>query len=294
MSDLIIIKQLPVIEEQLKLIRKQIQEKIDRALAMVCTEESVKQIKEIRAELTKDYQAFEEKRKEVKTKILTPYNCFEDVYKECVTQAFKPADQKLKVKIDEVEDGLKEIKKNEVVEYFNECAAAANIDFITFEQSGITVTLTASKKSLKERAKAFVDKVSDEMSLIDTQEHKAEILVEYKKTLNVASAITTVSARHRAIEEERENEKRRQNIAEANNLAKQRVDAAAEEEQMIFSPPTADPIGNKEDISPDESAPSQAQGAKLFQVTFTVTATREKLVELKEFLVNGGYDYESK
>ncbi len=64
--------------------------------------------------------------------------------------------------------------------------------------------MSDSKKSLKERCAAFVDRITEELALIETQEHKEEILVEYKKSLNVAQAITNVSARHRAIEEERQ------------------------------------------------------------------------------------------
>ena len=58
-------------------------------------------------------------------------------------------------------------------------------------------------KSLKEQAKAFVDKIADDLNLIETQEHKAEILVEYKQTLNVSQAITTVTNRFKDIEEEK-------------------------------------------------------------------------------------------
>ena len=71
-------------------------------------------------------------------------------------------------------------------------------------------------KSLKEQAKYFIDKVADDLKLIETQEHKAEILVEYKQTLNVSNAITTVANRFKAIEEEkvRQQEKEKQFIEE--------------------------------------------------------------------------------
>ena len=49
----------------------------------------------------------------------------------------------------------------------------------------------------------FIDKIADDLNLIDTQEHKAEILVEYKQSLNVSNAITTVNNRFKAIEEEK-------------------------------------------------------------------------------------------
>lgn len=60
------------------------------------------------------------------------------------------------------------------------------IDFVTFEQANIGITLSASLKSLKEQAKNFADRISDDLMLIQTQENKAEILVEYKNTLNVS------------------------------------------------------------------------------------------------------------
>ena len=54
-KDLIEVKQLPVIEEQLRSVSTVIDERVKNATSLVCTEESVKTIKEIRAELNKDY-----------------------------------------------------------------------------------------------------------------------------------------------------------------------------------------------------------------------------------------------
>ena len=69
--------------------------------------------------------------------------------------------------------------------------------------SKINVTLSASLKSLKEQAKLFIDTVEGDLRLIDTQEYKTEILVEYKKSLDVSDAITTVVDRHKEIEVEK-------------------------------------------------------------------------------------------
>ena len=97
-----------------------------------------------------------------------------------MTNIFKPADAQLKDKIDDVENGLKDQKKAEIAAFFDEYRESKNIDFITFEDSGINVTLSASKKSLKDQARAFVDRVNDDLMMIDTQNNSAEILVEYK------------------------------------------------------------------------------------------------------------------
>ena len=281
-TDIIVVRQLPIIEEQLMLIRDGIQAKVNYALSMDCAEDTVKDIKALRSELNKDFTELENKRKEVKKAIMSPYDQFEAIYKACVTDIFRPADADLKAKIDAVEAVLKDEKANEVMVYFYEYIASKDIDFIGFEQTGIAITLTASKKSLKEACKAFVDKVVEELALIDTQENKAEILVEYKKSLNVAQAITTVANRMKAIAAENE----RQELIkqrEAERLAAEQIVDTVIDEQMTT--PTVEPVEE-----PDEAP---VETVKSYAVTFTVTGTMDELRALKTFLVNGGYKFET-
>lgn len=272
-KDLIEVKQLPVIEEQLRSVSTVIDERVKNATSLVCTEESVKTIKEIRAELNKDYKEFEIKRKLVKEQVLKPYNDFENVYKECISDKFRNADIILKGKIDNVENELKSKKEKEIKEYFEEYKTANNIGFITYGQARINVTLSASMKSLKEQAKQFIDKIVDDLKLIETQEHKTEILVEYKQTLNVSQAITSVTNRFKAIEEEKKK------IEQEKELQKFVVDTAKESdkysEQIILNSPSVE-----EKIE------------EILTLKFTVRGTRTKLRELKQFLESGGYDYE--
>lgn len=210
-NEMIVIKQLPVIEQQLKMVSAEIDEKVKNAVALVCTEENVKAIKEIRANLNKESKEYEDKRKQVKAEVMKPYEEFESIYKECISDKYKVADVELKNKIDSVENELKANKKTEVENYFNEYLNSKNIDFVTYEQANINVTLSASMKSLKEQAKNFIDKIADDLKLIDTQEHKAEILVEYRQSLNVSKAITVVSDRFKAIEEEKSKQIQKEN-----------------------------------------------------------------------------------
>ena len=272
-EDLIEVKQLPVIEEQLKSVSTVIDERVKNATSLVCTEESVKTIKEIRAELNKDYKEFETKRKLVKEQVLKPYNDFENVYKECISDKFKNADIILKEKIDNVENELKSKKEKEIKDYFEEYKTANNIDFITYQHAKINVTLSASMKSLKEQAKQFIDKIIDDLKLIETQEHKAEILVEYKQNLNVSQAITMVTNRFKAIEEEKKK------IEQEKELQKIIVDTAKESdkysEQTILNAPII-----------------EEKTEEILTLKFTVKGTRTKLRELKQFLESGGYDYE--
>lgn len=274
-TEIISVKQLPVIVEQLAQVKETVIQRVQTATSLVCTDETVKEVKKARSELNSEFKAWEEKRKEVKTAVMTPYEKFEAVYKECVSDTYKAADKDLKSKIDSVENELKEKKSAEVREYFSEYLISKNIDFVAFEQAGINVTLSASLKSLKEQSKAFVDKICDDLALIDTQEHKAEILVEYKKTLNVSAAITGVTARIKAVEDE----KRRQEEAAA-------IRAAEEQRLAEIKAAVPEPV-------PEVTAPVEIQSEeKIYILRFTVKGTKDKLRELKAFLNNGGYKYE--
>jgi conjugal transfer/entry exclusion protein len=157
------------------------------------------------------------------------------------------------------------LKVKEVKEYFEEYKTANNIDFITYEQARINVTLSASMKSLKEQAKAFIDQRIDDLKLIETQEHKAEILVEYKQTLNVSNAITTVMNRLEAVEEEKS--KIQENINQLENT-------------------------NTPKNEPSVVQELQTTEEKIYKITFTVTGTAVKLKQLKQYLLDGGYQYE--
>lgn len=285
-NELIVVKQLPIIEERLKQIKGQIEEKVFVAQSMVCTEDTVKQVKAIRAELNRDFKGLEEQRKEVKDKVLAPYQAFEAVYKECVTDVFAPADSQLKAKISEVEDGVKEQKRQEVAGYFQEYAESRNIDFLSFDEAGIEVTLSASLKSLKARAAAVIDKVADDLALIDAQENAAEILLEYHKTLNVAQAINTVAARYRAIEDE---ESRMQRAKEKEQAQR---DAAAKTDKAIQQQPVSAPVQLPKPEQAQEEAQEKPPVTKEYCVSFKVYGTLEQLKALKAFLVEGGYRYE--
>ncbi len=263
MSDeIIVVKQLPVIIEKLEQVKAEVSEKVAFTTSLVCTEETVKEVKKARAELRKDFKSWEEKRKEVKNAVMSPYEQFEAVYKDCITDTYKTADNDLNSKIDSVESELKAKKQTEVKEYFDEYLLSKGIDFVTFEQANIGVTLSASLKSLKEQAKNFADRISDDLMLIQTQENKAEILVEYKNTLNVSQAITSVTARLRAIEEEKKHQEE------------------TETQSVKTTPPTIE--------APKVEEPEE----KKYTLSFKVTATKSKLIELKKFLNNGGYNYE--
>ena len=244
-NEIIVVKQLPVIVEQLQTIKADVTARTSDVMNLVVNEDTVKEVKAIRAELNKEFKYWEDKRKEVKTAIMQPYDNFEAAYKDCITTVYKTADVDLKNKIDSVESELKQNRAREVLDYFNEylCSVEAVTgislyDFVTFEKANINITLSASLKSLKKQAKEFIDRICEDVNLIGTQEHKDEIWHEYKSTLNASSAITTVVNRHKAIEEAKAREAERQARAEAEKKAVEKVDTVVE----TLTPPTAEPF----------------------------------------------------
>lgn len=266
MQDLIIVKQLPQIEEHLKELSIEIDKKVENAKSLICTEENVKTIKQIRADLNKEFKEVEQQRKTVKEQILKPYNDFESIYKQYISDKYKSADIDLKQKIDNVEKELKEQKEQEVKDYFEGYKTTNNIDFVTYKQANINVTLSASMKKLKEQAKEFIDKIIDDLKLIEVQQHKEEILVEYKQTLNVSLSITTVMNRVKEVEKE----KQKQLIEEASKSV------------IIPSKQNEFKSANDFEIVPEKR-----------KITIDFNIYEEQLEKLKKFLDISNIEYES-
>lgn len=297
-ADLIVIEQFPIIREQLHSIKAAAENDVSKALAMECTEDNKQEIKRLRSSLSKQFTALEEKRKGVKNAILGPYNEFETIYKECVTNIFKPADEKLKEKIAAVENAQKQGKEEKARKYFNEYVESKGIDFLTFENVGLIINLSISDKKCKDTIKAFVDRIGGDLALIDTQQYKDEILVEYKESLNVSKAITSVTTRHRLIEEE---EKRRAEAeakakAEAEQVAA--VDAAIEvDEQTAFEAPVPENPDESEFIPEPVAIPVYrgeepfVKQEKRYKVKFEVEGTMDDLRAMKQLLSGRGMKY---
>jgi len=182
-----------------------------------------------------------------------------------------------KINIDNsIEIEQKKKLEEEARAYFTEYIESKKIDFVTFEKIGLKIGASDNPTKLKKQITAFVDKLVDDLNLIETQEHKAEILVEYKQSLNVSQAITTVTNRFKAIEEEKK--KQEEKVVHIEMNQNHEISKRTHEElEDVFSKPLEQPKEEKEEI---------------LTLKFTVKGTRTKLRELKDFLENGGYDYE--
>lgn len=275
-NQLIVVKQLPLIEEHLKNVSLEIDKKVKEVKSLVCTEENKQAIKKIRTEMKKEFEEYEIQRKTVKEKVSAPYMKFEEVYKECISEKFKDADKELKNKIDLIENEQKKRLEDEAKRYFEEYTTSEKVDFIEYEKMNLKIGVSDNPTKLKKQIKEFIDKITDDLNLIETQEHKAEVLVEYKQTLNVSNAITTVTNRFKAIEEE--NKKREE-------MMKKTFDVAYDDDKN-------EQINTVEEDTILQAPAVEEKAESILTLKFTVRGTRTKLKELKNFLENGGYDYE--
>lgn len=289
MQDLIVVKQLPQIEEHLKELSIDIDKKVENAKSLICTEENVKTIKQVRADLNKEFKEVEQQRKMVKEQILAPYMQFEEIYKTYISDKYKGADSDLKTKIDTTENELRARKEQETRDYFEEYKQSLSIDFIKFEDAKIKVGLADSKTSLKKQAKDFIDRVNTDLATIMLQEHKEEILVEYKQNGYVLStAISTVINRMKAVEEtkKKQEELKQKQLEEAQRIADENIKAQTEATKQAldnFRVPEQEVL---------QAPIIEEKQEEILTLRFTVKGTRTKLKALKEFLVNGGYEYE--
>lgn len=231
---------------------------------IIFTDESILVAKEEKKKINKFKNEVFQYRKEIMNQFNEPIRRFEELGKE--TEAIlKDTYETINNQVSSFEDKQKKIKEQEIREYFDEYKTFHKLDFVNYEMANINVTLTASIKSLKEQAKAFIDKILDDIQLINTQDYKEEILVEYKQNFNVSKAITNVKNRIAMIEREKQIQEDLKQQKE--DLEKKLSNFPKQEETILQAPKT-------EDISETKS-----------KMTFTVCGTIQQLKLLKQFIL---------
>lgn len=261
LNELVIVKQLPVITQQLQIISDEVDKRIEHAMSLECTEESLKEVKNERADLNKIKTALEDRRKQVKEAVLAPYEEFEKIYNDLVKTKLVNADETLKLRVDNIETVQKQQKEEVLREFFLEHQAANHLeDFITFEDLGLNITKSASEKALKEQIKAFCEKVAGDIRAIQTDEDKEEILLEYKNNgFDYAKAKTTVAEKKKALEQFK------MQMAKNGEEIKQDEVVIQNIETMV-------------------SAPVEIVEEEKFEFEFKVKMTKTQAKELKEWL----------
>lgn len=286
------LQQLPIIVERLHSVKADIEQRTADALSLVCTEQTYKSVKDARAQLTKEFKEYEAQRIAVKEKILEPYTEFEKVYRECVTVPFQTADTELKRKITDVTSGIVAQKTDVVQEYYNELVAAAGIDWMDDLIYRPKVNMSDSVTALKKQAKAFVDGIVSDVTAIDAMESSAEVMVEYRKNLDLPTAIKVVDNRHKALEEQRRlEEERRVRQAEREAAAEKVRAAAAAAAQTQPEPAQEISVDPEMPVQPDVEPVSQPKLEPILMTRFYAKGTKAQLIGLKNYLEKEGIEY---
>ena len=292
---LITLKQAPIIiYEKIKAVGQQIEAKIAELNLdnQLVNEDTLKSAKNTRTMLRKELDDFETQRKYIKEQVNAPYEAFENAYKEHIKVHYDKADSTLKSKIDEVQNRLLDDKRGRIKDYFTELCQSQNIDFLIFERLSLNITLSASDKSLKEQVAGFVSEVSKSLQLIESlnepDEFKAEMLTEYKQTLDVTRAIQNAQYRKQQREAELQRIEAQRVAAEQARLA---AEARAKEQAPLQAP--AQVTNEVQPAAPVQPKPVQeaTQAAQeyeneIVQATFTVAGTMKQLQALKQYIIS--------
>ena len=285
-ENIIVIRQLPIIEDQLRSLRTEVEAKVNEALSLAVTEDTVKVVKSVRAALNKESAELDARRKQVKMAILEPYDRFEATYRENIGDLYKEADAKLKEKIDAVENGIKDEKKASLRAWFEEYRTSLDLqkeEMAAFEKWPVNITKTESAKSLRTRAKAYLDLIHQNLIAIAGMPNADEVLVEYRMYGDLARAVANVNERHRLQEEAR---KRREAEAAA------KAEREARDAEMVARVEAA--IQRPEPLAPAVQAKQEKDPNELFPVVgpFVLrNVTRAQVIKFKQFLNQEGIQY---
>lgn len=256
---------MPEVFYQLETIGNFIREQLKDIDNLECTEENKKEVRKRKQEITATKNLLEDKRKEIKNKILEPYNIFNKKYEEEVKGQLEDAEKKLDNKVKSIENEQKEEKINRLKTFFKNYQQDLHIEsYSNFDDIGLNVTLSASDKSLEKQILDYCNKVEQDLKLIELEDYKDEILVEYRDVKDYAKAKINVFERHKKLEEISNKEVKR-----IENL---KVDKVNEEKiEEITSP-----------VEIDE---------ELITVSFEVTTTKDNIRKIKQFLIENNISY---
>lgn len=296
-ENLITLEQAPVIiYEKIKAVGQQIEAKIAELNLdnQLVTDETLKSAKNTRTMLRKELDDFETQRKYIKEQVNAPYEAFENAYKEHIKVHYDKADSTLKSKIDEVQNRLLDDKRGRIKEYFTELCQSQGIDFLIFKRLPLNITLSDSDKKFKEQVANFVGEVSKSLefieSLTDPDEYKAEILTEYKQTLDVTTAIRNAQYRKKQREAELARIEAQKARAEQARLE---VEAKAKEVAPLQAPEELPTPAIQEAPAPPQEvpAPVPATQEEILHYTLGVSGTRAQLRALRQFLETNNINY---
>lgn len=267
------IKSLGEIESNIKDIKEKALKLNNYYSNITFTDDSIKVAKDIKSKVNKFKGQVSDYRKNIIAEFKKPIEQFETTAKE-TEKILGDTYTTINLQCNRYDDEQKKKLEKEVREFFDEYKATLNIN-VPYEKANITVNLNSSLKKLKDEAVTFLEKVNKDLELIDSQQYKDEILVEYNTCYDAVKAITTVNNRMKAIEEQ-----------------KNRNEELIHRTTVVIDKQPVETISEKEDIlqAPQYTRINNISSEKV-TMTFTVTGTIEEIKKLKAYLINSNIEF---
>lgn len=297
-NDLVVVKQLPVIEDRLDEAFIAVRGRLSAMANLVVTEDNYKELKKVRADLNKEYGELDALRKKVKEAVEAPYKKFEAGAYKRLADEYKLSISQLDGEIKEVEIGLKAQRQEELLKYFDEYRQSLGLDSAIADpkKSGIKVGLSGTMKALKEQAKKYLDGVDGDLKMIDTLDDRDEVLAEYRILGSVTDAVRVVAERHKRIEEMRalrESEEKRQveeRVAAVTAVVDEKAPQGDEKgpnsndqpEGGAVAPPEVRPAVEENEVASEQIYSTKYLG---FEILGTITQLKALKAFLKDQLV---------
>jgi len=264
--------QAPVISEDLEGVKRQLDLILAEVGQLPADDSSLKRVKALRADLSRRFSAMEEQRKEVKRQVMQPYTQAEEKYRACIADPYRAADQQLRQWVDDYQDGMKKACEDGLREYFDELCQSQGVDFLRFSQAGVTVDMAMARqkepRKAMEKLETFVLGVRGDLDTILTLEDAAEVLAEYRESLNLQDAILKVK-------------NRKQLTAYMARQVREAQEVREQEEQHRHQ--LLDVMGDIREQLPQE---------ELYTMTFTVTGSLPDLKALKAYILSANLTIE--
>ena len=283
-GDLIIVRQLPVIEDKMEEALASIKGRLDAMSNLAVTEENCREIKKVRAELNKEFAQLERLRKDVKSAIEVPYKKFEGGAYKKMADAYRAAINQLDGNIKDVESELKMRRQRELFEYFEAYRQSLGIDgkLADPRRSGINIGLSGSMTSYKKAIKEFIDRIASDLKTIDALENRDEIMAEYRLTLDLNSAVQTVKDRLEREEAERL-EREALEVERKLRAAREAVVEAAIAEAVVAPEETP--------VAPEEAAEQAPEILHAQYLKYDIYGTLEQLKGMKNAMIDCMIDF---
>lgn len=249
-------------------IKGELQTVLEKYQNLAFTDETMKEAKNTRAHLNQLKTKIDNVRKDMKKRCLAPYEAFEAKIKDLTGLVDKPILQ-IDSQVKSYEERCKQEKLENIKAFWNETAKDI-LPLVSFDRifNEKWLNATTTMKSINEEITKIVDDIKqglDTISQLHT-EYELQVKDKFLETLSLAIALNEnnrLKERQKAIEEQERLRK------EAELKAQQQTQTSAPAE----TPKQMDIVEEVKKVEEQE-----------YQIIFKVTATREKLSLLKQFL----------